>query len=160
MQGDRRRPFYWGGRNKGCDRAGWLHSVICSYAAAKGLAVASLFADVSKFYERVRHKVLLQEAAAEETHFPLALVVALTQFYGGYRTLSFGKAFSEVVVAAGTIVPGCSCATTMAKVILCRLLVGGQKGLRSGHACECRRRHLAHLGRHRAAGGPRLKDAG
>ena len=91
------------------------------------MAVASLFADLSKFYERVRHSILLAEAADEATGFPLELVVALTYFYGGHRTLCFGQAVSEVILAAGTIIPGCSCATTMAKVMLCKMLVGVRK---------------------------------
>ena len=49
---------------------------------------------------------------------------ALCGLYAGPRAVSFNGAGSRAFEAGGTILPGCSCATTMARVILVRLLRG------------------------------------
>ena len=66
--------------------------------------------------------MLVQEA--EAVQFPLALVVAACQLYAGPRMLSISGAVSATFEAMGTILAGCSLATTLARVLLYRLLVG------------------------------------
>eukprot|EP00972_Heterocapsa_arctica_P024217 3571187-Heterocapsa_arctica.AAC.1 len=49
--------------------------------------------------------------------FPQAFMRALRGLYEGHRAIADGTTVSAFW-ASGTIIPGCSCATTMAKVLL------------------------------------------
>ena len=80
------------------------------------MEVGALFVDLEKFYEMVSHEVLAGESLAAD--FPQGLAHALFALYGGFRALQFGDANSQSFLTSGTILAGCSCATTMAKVLL------------------------------------------
>jgi len=54
--------------------------------------------------------------------------------YSGSRSIVFGQACSAPLEAGGTILAGCSCATTLAKVLLLRLLVAVTKAFPSAEA--------------------------
>eukprot|EP00972_Heterocapsa_arctica_P078950 11641184-Heterocapsa_arctica.AAC.1 len=66
------------------------------------------------------HTSLQQEG--NEVGFPQLLMRALCGLYEGFRAIAYGTSVSQAFWAVGTIIPGCSCATTMAKVLLIRLL--------------------------------------
>ena len=112
--------FFWGTRGKACDAAAWCHNILAGYARYIGMDVATLFTDIEKFYEFVSHSVLASEAEADG--FPLDLLRALCGLYAGERAASFEGVVSDVIVAGGTILAGCSCATALAKVLVYRLL--------------------------------------
>jgi len=111
---------FWGKGTQSCERAGWVHNVLASYANRKGLDTATFIADLEKFYEHVGHEELYQEAQA--TGFNLVLLRALCTLYGGLRAIIFDGACSEAIKVEGTILAGCSCATSLAKLLLLRLL--------------------------------------
>ena len=112
--------FFWGSKGKPCDVAGWCHNVLAGYARYIGMEVATLFGDIEKFYEFVSHEVLTNEADADG--FPLDLLKALCGLYGGARVAVFDGMVSDAIDCGGTILAGCSCATTLAKVLVYRLL--------------------------------------
>ena len=112
--------FFWSGKGKACDKAGWCHNILAGYARYLGVDVATLFADIEKFYEFVSHEVLRNEAHAGG--FPHDLLRALCGLYVGPRVAVFDGVVSEVIEAGGTILAGCSCATVLAKVLVYRLL--------------------------------------
>ena len=111
--------FFWGTVGRPCDQAAWNHTVLAEYGRETGADVATLYGDLLKFYELVSHKVLLREAKA--VGFPLRLLKPLLAMYAGSRVLTVGALAIEVQVKS-TILAGCSCATTLAKVLLLRLL--------------------------------------
>jgi len=84
--------------------------------------MGSLFLDMAKFYEVISHQVLLEEAAAVD--FPLALLKGALELYSGPRAIVQGRGASDIFECSGTILPGCSMATTIARVMLQRLLLG------------------------------------
>ena len=105
-----------------CNRGGWLQATLVAFAKYKGLEVASFFSDLAKFYEQVEHEILAREGS--EVGFPTPLLTALLGFYSCDRALSYNGACSVAFSVPGTILAGCSCATTCAKVVLHRLLLG------------------------------------
>ena len=109
------QPFYWGTTQRPCEQAGWCHNLIEEAALARGVQVASLFADLAKFYEWVSHEILAREAKA--VGFNMRLLRALFGLYKGKRAIVYKGAVGQVVDAVGTILAGCSNATTLAKVI-------------------------------------------
>ena len=118
-------PFSWGRAGHCCRRAVWLQATLAAYARSIGLECASLFLDLEKFYEHVSHEKLRHEASS--TEFPLALLRGLTTLYAGWRSVKVGGAASEPFQANSSIWVGCSCATTLARVLLCRLLLSVQR---------------------------------
>ena len=110
-----------GGAEATCDRAGWHHNVLSGFARqSKHLEAASWFGDPRKYYEEVSHEALWQEAKA--TDFNLVLLRCLLIMYGMDRTMSVEGAFSPTFQAHGTVIAGCSCATTLSRVLLYRTL--------------------------------------
>lgn len=87
---------------------------------AKRLTVVTLVADIQKFYEQVDHIDLRKEA--EATGFNLKLLRRLCVLYSGDRTISYRGASSQAFPVWGTIIAGCSCATSVAKLLLWRAL--------------------------------------
>ena len=59
----------------------------------------------------------------KETNFPQALLRALCVMYSGFRVVSFKGTVSEAFETNGGILAGCSCATTLARVMVYRLLL-------------------------------------
>ena len=94
--------------------------MLAAWAKAKGLTVITLVADIQKFYEQVDHSDLRKEA--EATGFNLKLLRCLCVLYQGDRTISYRGAASQVFPVWGTIIAGCSCATSVAKLLLWRTL--------------------------------------
>eukprot|EP00959_Pyramimonas_sp_CCMP1952_P467938 9492425-Pyramimonas_sp.AAC.1 len=90
--------FCYGERDKECDRAGWNH------------AMMSEFARIKRFH------------TAKATGLSLRLARAAIQLYVGARVLTFQGGISDIVHATGTILAGCSLATSFARVVLYRLL--------------------------------------
>ena len=115
-----KHPFFVGGAGKDCVTIGWVHNMRAAYARIKDLQAASGIHDLQKFYENISHDVLRQEALAEG--FPLRLLRGLCTYYGGYRVAVLGGAASEPFCVGGTVVPGCSCAQSVAKLMLQRAL--------------------------------------
>ena len=113
-------PYFWGCQGKACDRAAWAHSIMV--AAAKGWqqSAASLLLDLAKFYEHVGHDHLWEEG--RKTRFPTRLLACWCASYEGWRFLEADKCATFPFWAFGTILPGCSGATTAAKLMLATLL--------------------------------------
>jgi len=120
-EADNDDSFFWGSRGRACDRAGWVHNAYVGFAASDpDLEAVSFFGDLRKFYEHAGHAELWAEAKA--TKFNLKLLRWLTVSYAGFRSLQFHGCFTDPFVVRGTILAGCSCATTMARLLLVRLL--------------------------------------
>eukprot|EP00959_Pyramimonas_sp_CCMP1952_P133010 2780816-Pyramimonas_sp.AAC.1 len=113
-------PVFWGAKDRECDRAGWIHQMLAHYAAVRGLDTATLATDLDKFYERVCHFVLFNEG--EGCGFPVKLLRAACGLYAGPRAISFRGCVSGVIRAVGTVLAGCSLATSLARVLVYRLL--------------------------------------
>eukprot|EP00959_Pyramimonas_sp_CCMP1952_P127236 2661550-Pyramimonas_sp.AAC.1 len=118
---DHSADFFWGARDKECDRAGWQHAMLNEFARIQNFEAGTWFGDLDKFYERVGPAILFEEAEATGVH--LGLTRAAIVLYTGARALNFQGAASNLIEATGTILAGCSLATTFAKVVLHRLLV-------------------------------------
>eukprot|EP00972_Heterocapsa_arctica_P005770 852636-Heterocapsa_arctica.AAC.1 len=80
--------FFWGGTGKPCDRAAWTHNLLAGYGKYANLEVATLFADIEKFYDHVSQKSLQEEGT--EVGFPQLLMRALCGLYEGYRAIAYG----------------------------------------------------------------------
>ena len=116
-EADHQLPEIWGcSSDTSCDRAAYLHNLFLVQARAAGFEGASVYFDISKFYERIDHGLLKQ--AAEAHGFDVGLVKALCVAYAGPRRATVDGAVSEEIRAVGTVIAGCSCATTMARLIL------------------------------------------
>ena len=91
-------------------------------AAAKGQqqSAASLSLDLAKFYEHVGHDHLWEEG--RKTSFSTRLLACWCASYEGWRFLEADKCATFPFWAFGTILPGCSGATTAAKLMLATLL--------------------------------------
>ena len=112
--------FCWGVAGKLCDRAVWEQIIFAAHAASLGQSSATMLLDLEKFYEHVAHDVLLCEA--EAVGFPPRLARAAVALYGGLRAISYKNGVSATFKASRSIIAGCSLATTMARVLLFRLL--------------------------------------
>ena len=92
-----------------------------SYVARlNNFQVATLFTDLAKFYEYISHYHLMNEA--QNTGMHLRLVLIACRLYSGARTLSFQNAISNIFYAEGTVLAGCTLATSFARTLLYRLL--------------------------------------
>ena len=75
---------FWGASvGKSCDRAGWEHNLLSQFATDEQLDCATLLVDLKKFYEKISHARLLQEAQA--TGYPVALLRSQCALFAGPR---------------------------------------------------------------------------
>ncbi|CAK0858476.1 unnamed protein product [Prorocentrum cordatum] len=118
-------PFFWGRDGRDCERAGWLHNCFAGFAKAnQQFEAASLFLDISKFYEHVRHDVLW--ANAVRFGFNLRLLRGLLTSYQAPRMILAAGMASPAFSTTGTVLAGCACATAVAKLpVLGALLAAG-----------------------------------
>ncbi|CAK0891345.1 unnamed protein product, partial [Prorocentrum cordatum] len=85
---------------------------------------ASLFLDISKFYEHVRHDVLWANAVC--FGFNLRLLRGLLTSYQAPRMILAAGMASPAFGTTGTVLAGCACATAVAKLpVLGALLAAG-----------------------------------
>ena len=112
--------YFWGCQGKACDRAAWAHSILVAAAKGRQQSAASLLLDLAKFYEHVGHDHLWEEGI--KTGFPRRLLACWCASYEGWRFLEADKCATFPFWAFGTILPGCSGATTAAKLMLATLL--------------------------------------
>ena len=114
------RPYHHGGEDGACDRAGWFQALLSAHAVRRGQAVGTVMADLDKFYERVPHEALRAEGAA------VGCTPRLVEFtlasYSARRTVEAGGMVCAAFREGGSVIAGCSLATTMARVLLLRLL--------------------------------------
>ena len=87
-----------------------------------GEHAVSVLVDIVKFYEFVIHSMLL--AACQDLGYPMRLAFMLVAAYQEPRTLRAYGSLSEPVVAFQGMLAGCSHATTLARVLLTRVLKG------------------------------------
>ncbi|CAK0875090.1 unnamed protein product [Prorocentrum cordatum] len=106
--------FFWGKADRGCEKAGWLHNQCAAFARESGFDSASLFLDITKFYENLRHDVLWSCATGHG--FNLRLLRGLLVMYQSPRFISFVGLASDVFCTQGAVLAGCACATTVAKL--------------------------------------------
>ena len=109
---------------KPCDRAGWEHNLHEEAASAQEETTASLFGDIDKFYDNVAHHHLWKEGLAVGFHPRLLLLMLFV--YSQPRIITIDGAHSDPITVSGTILPGCSLATTGAKILVLRLLLATQ----------------------------------
>ena len=157
-------PALWGTScAKSCERASWTREALASFARAKNMEVATVMLDISKFYERIAHGKLLREA--KQVGFPAKLLRIACALYGGFRTVRFGASYSEPFKTKGTIIAGCSLATTLARVLCFRLLQSIGNSFPSVHlnnvvddfSCHCVAT-VNHIGREMSGAVLRLAD--
>ncbi|CAK0824062.1 unnamed protein product [Prorocentrum cordatum] len=124
-ESDHNFPFVWGRDGRDCERAGWIHNCFAGFAmASPQFEVASLFLDIRKFYEHVRHDV--PWASAQRFGFNLKLLRGLLAIYQAPRIVLAGGMASPPFGASGTVLAGCACATAAAKLpLLGGLLAAG-----------------------------------
>ncbi|CAK0836444.1 unnamed protein product, partial [Prorocentrum cordatum] len=105
--------------------AGWLHNCFAGFAKSNPqFEAASLFLDISKFYEHVRHDVLW--ANAVRFGFNLRLLRGLLTSYQAPRMILAAGMASPAFGTTGTVLAGCACATAVAKLpVLGALLAAG-----------------------------------
>ena len=72
--------------------------------------------DLKRFYENISHAELF--SAAKAANFPLPLIRALCCLYRAPRRVSWQGAISRLIYPNGTTVAGCSCATSLARLLL------------------------------------------
>jgi hypothetical protein len=113
-------PAFWGAHGRPCDRAAWSHNIFRAAAQGAAVSYASVFLDLCKFYEMVGHDTFLAEASA--TGFSEHLAACLAMSWGGLRYMEVDGAASAVFRVHGTILAGCSAATSAAKVLVLRLI--------------------------------------
>ncbi|CAK0802081.1 unnamed protein product [Prorocentrum cordatum] len=90
------------------------------------MGVASLFLDIRKFYEHVRHDVLW--TSAQRFGFNLKLLRGLLAIYQAPRIVLAGGMASAPFGAGGAVLAGCACATAVAKLpLLGGLLAAGAR---------------------------------
>ena len=109
-------PFWGTTAARGCDKAAWLHNVFVSHAKHAQEEAASFYVDLLKYYEHIGHAEL--KIAAQAWGFDLGLLRALCCTYVAPRRARIGACLSDAMVANGTVVAGCSCATALAKLVL------------------------------------------
>ena len=107
-------PYFWGCQGKACDRAAWAHSIMVAAAKGRQQSAASLLLDLAKFYEHVEHDHLREEG--RKTSSPTRLLACWCVSFEGWRSLEADKCATVPFWAFGTILPGCSGATTAAKL--------------------------------------------
>ncbi|CAK0852813.1 unnamed protein product [Prorocentrum cordatum] len=94
------------------------------WEANQQFEAASLFLDISKFYEHVRHDVLW--ANAVRFGFNLRLLRGLLTSYQAPRMILAAGMASPAFGTTGTVLAGCACATAVAKLpVLGALLAAG-----------------------------------
>ena len=77
-------PEFWGkDSNISCDRAAYIHNLLLGLARERKFDVASVYFDISKFYERMSHELLLK--AAQGCDLSPGLLRALCVLYEGPR---------------------------------------------------------------------------
>ncbi|CAK0798446.1 unnamed protein product, partial [Prorocentrum cordatum] len=76
----------------------------------------SLFLDIVKFYENLRHDV--PWSCAIEHNFNIRLLRGLLAMYQAPRFICFAGLVSDGFCSHGTVLAGCACATTLAKLPL------------------------------------------
>ena len=112
-------PCFWGASaDKTCDRAGWEHNLLSSYAQARRLDAATLLIDLKKFYKTVFHGRSLEEALA--TNYPVRLLRAQCALFSGSRAVQFNQATKAPFCVTGTIIAGETSATALARMLLVR----------------------------------------
>ena len=96
-----------------------------AHAKAIGQQVAALMMDVKKYFDHVDHEDLVREA--KETAFPLRLLKCLCAVYAGPRIIQVGMAASQPIDPDGTVLPGCSNAMTVTKLLVVQLIAAVRK---------------------------------
>ena len=118
-ENDHGAAYFWGCQGRACGRAAWAHSIMVAAAKGRQQSAASLLLDLAKFYEHVGHDHLWEEG--RKTSFPTRLLACWCASYEGWRFLEADKCATFPFWAFGTILPGCSGATTAAKLMLATL---------------------------------------
>ena len=108
--------FFWVVEGRPSDRAGWEHNLYDEAALGQGDLTASFFGDIENFYDNVSHHILWEESQA--VGIPPALMQPMLAMYEGPRAIFIAGACSPPVDVIGTILPGCSLATTAAQILL------------------------------------------
>ncbi|CAK0801439.1 unnamed protein product, partial [Prorocentrum cordatum] len=101
---------------QGSEQTSYTLDSCCSYRAPSSSAAGSLFLDIVKFYENLRHDVLW--SCAIEHNFNLRLLRGLLALHQAPRFICFAGLVSDDFSSQGTVLAGCACATTLAKLPL------------------------------------------
>ena len=122
------RAFFWASKGKACNRAVWQQSVWSEWATVQGernqapeaWASASVFLDLLKAFETIRHERLLD--AAMFYGFPLWQLKLCIQLYRAPRYLTLQNVVSSPVSTLQAVLPGHGPATTLVRLILLKPL--------------------------------------
>ena len=99
----------------------WRHCLWDEYACSQHLETATAAADLSKFYERIRHDLLVEEGS--QSRYPLRLLRLNISAYRGVRRCSYRRALGRPVRARRSVGAGCSHAHGVIKLFLLRAII-------------------------------------
>ena len=124
-EGRNEREYGFSCKGKGAVGEVWDVALLDECARQSGATTACWAADLSKFYERIPHYLLLQ--CAHEQGFNLTIVWLALQAYSGHRRIRVDQAFSREIQVHQGIIAGCAMATTLVKVFMWKILDTARK---------------------------------
>ena len=110
------RSYWFGEAGKSCDVCTWRQALSAEYAVEVGQSSGTGLIDMHRAYEMVSHKQLVQNA--RRYGFNLRLLRFTLATYCMARVIQFRQIATEFVQVAGTLVAGCSHATTLLRLCL------------------------------------------
>ena len=84
----------------------WRHAALDEVSTGLGLCTGTAAADLSKFYERIGHQLLIQEARA--VGYPIRLLCLNVSMYRGERRCRLEGTVGAPVWAGRTFGAGCT----------------------------------------------------
>ena len=91
-------------------------SAIAEYARAIQQQASAIMFDVIKAFESIDHLILFQHA--RRCNFSLVVLRFLLNLYSMPRTVKVGQIATKIVCASRSVVPGCSFADLMMRLML------------------------------------------
>eukprot|EP00971_Amphidinium_carterae_P129927 2573829-Amphidinium_carterae.2 len=104
---------------KTCTRAAYEAQYRLESSAMKGDKVLALMLDISKFFERIKHDIMIK--LAKEAGFPVRLAWTAARLYRAPRVVRYGLFASEHIYVKGGVIAGCSIAMALAAVCMLKI---------------------------------------
>eukprot|EP00971_Amphidinium_carterae_P328576 6460529-Amphidinium_carterae.1 len=85
----------------------------------RGDKVLALMLDISKFFERIKHDIMIK--LAKEAGFPVRLAWSAARLYRAPKVVRYGLFASEHIYVKGGVIAGCSIAMALAALYMLRI---------------------------------------